>query len=255
MKKLKVIVEFDGHKYNGWQIQSDGVPTVQAFFNRALSRIYKQEVKSIASGRTDAGVHSLDHHVVFKSPFQIPLDSLVRAINANLPADIRALSCTEVAENFRPTNDALSREYRYFFSNLETQRPFTRNYMANISYTLDVEKMRQACLCFVGEHDFNSFHCVGSDPSTTIRYITKCELISEESCFNGIIPQHYSIRITGNGFLKQMVRLIVGSIWAVGSGRLEIEAIERELESGSGKHICPVAPASGLFKFSVEYSN
>jgi tRNA pseudouridine38-40 synthase len=252
-KMLKVIIQFDGHEYLGWQIQKDMGPTIQEVFNNALKKVYKENLKTIGSGRTDTGVHSLQHHVSFKPPFDIPLDRITKALNTHLPDSVRAISCKTVDDSFRPTNDALGKEYHYFFSNLETQPPMIRNYMTNITYNLDFEEMKNACKLFIGKHDFNTFHCVGSDPSSTIRTISKCEILIAPEAMSGAVPVHYVIKVAGNGFLKQMVRLIVGSIWAVGRGKLELSEISKALSEGPKKHLSPVAPPEGLFKFSVEY--
>lgn len=250
---LKVIIQFDGHKYLGWQIQKDMGPTVQGEFNKALKKLYKSDVKTIGSGRTDTGVHSLQHHITFEPPFEIPIDKIPKALNTFLPDSIRALQCSRVSSDFRPTNDAICKEYHYFFSNLETPPPIVRHYMSNITFDLNYESMKEACRLFIGEHDFKTFHCVGSDPSTTIRKITKCEIVKAPESMSGAIPEHYIIRIKGNGFLKQMVRLIVGAIWSVGRGKLKLDDIRDALLSTPKKHLTPVAPAEGLFKISVEY--
>lgn len=251
--RYKVTIKFDGYDFFGWQSQNQTMQTIQGKFNKALSIIFKKDLKTLASGRTDAGVHSLDHHVTFEAPFKIAEEKLVKALNSHLPMSIRAYSCKLVSTKFRPTYDALSKEYRYFFSNLEIQSPFTRNYMGNISYRLDRELMERACKLFEGEHDFQAFHCVGSDPKTTIRKIFDCELLKSEGCMNGIVPEHYIIRIKGNGFLKQMVRLIVGAIWRVGRGKLSLRELKLAIEKPGERHIAAVAPPQGLFKFSVDY--
>ena len=252
MKTYKVKIQFDGHEYLGWQIQKESRPTVQGQFNQALELIFKQPIKSVASGRTDTGVHALEHHVVFTAPFEIPHPSLVKALNSNLPASIRCYDCVEVEKSFRPTNDALQREYHYFFSNEKVASPFTRHYMTNIKHDLKVDAMQKACKLFEGTHDFNRFHCVGSDPSTTVRTIFKCELTLEAPCLGGIVPKHFVLKVSGTGFLKQMVRLIIGAIWKVGDGTMKLTEVEQALINPVGKHIAAVAPPKGLFKFSVQ---
>jgi tRNA pseudouridine38-40 synthase len=198
---LKVILKFDGHDFYGWQFQTQTSPTVQEKFNKALEAIYKVPVKTMASGRTDTGVHSLEHHVVFKEPFNIPCEKLIKALNSNLPDSIRVFECNSVDDHFRPTNDAIKREYRYFFSNDEIVNPFSRKFMSNISYNLNYKMMEKACELFIGEHDFNSFHCVGSNPTSTVRTIFNCELSKQDSCMNGVIPGHYVVSVTGSVFL------------------------------------------------------
>jgi tRNA pseudouridine38-40 synthase len=254
-KMLKVIIQFDGHKFLGWQIQKDMGPTVQEVFNKALTKVFKEKIKTVGSGRTDTGVHSLQHHVTFKPPFEIPTDRIAKALNSHLPDSVRAISCSVVTDTFRPTNDAISKEYHYFFSNLETAPPMIRHYMSNISYDLDLDAMKEACKLFVGKHNFNTFHCVGSDPSSTVRTISKCEIVSAPEAMSGAVPNHYIIKISGDGFLKQMVRLIVGAIWSVGRGKIQLNDISNALLEGPKKHLSPVAPPEGLFKISVDYSD
>lgn len=252
-QKVKIIIQFDGHGFYGWQIQNQTSPTIQELVNKALAAIYKEPVATIGSGRTDTGVHSLQHHVVFVPPFAIDNDKIIRALNSHLPSSIRVIDCELVTESFRPTNDAIKKQYRYIFSNEIIQTPFLRHYMSNISYSLDFNLMQQACAQFEGDHDFKSFMCTGSDPSSTVRTIFSCEISQEHSCFQGIIPKHYVITVSGNGFLKQMVRLMVGTVWNVGRGKIGLNDLELELSEPSGKHLAPVAPAQGLFKFSVDY--
>ncbi len=251
--KYKAIIQFDGKDFFGWQIQNQTSPTVQEIVNKALEAIFKVPIKTIGSGRTDTAVHAFEHHVVFEAPFEIPCDGLQKALNANLPESIRALAVDQVSKNFRPTNDAKSKEYRYFFSNLEVFPPFLRNHMANISYELDLELMQQACSLFQGKHDFRSFHCTGSNPSSTVREVYHCGIQTADVAMGGVVPAHYVITVQGNGFLKQMVRLMVGAIWAVGRKKLSLSELEREINTPSGKHLSAVAPPQGLYKFSVEY--
>jgi tRNA pseudouridine38-40 synthase len=253
MKKYKVTLQYDGHNYLGWQSQKDTGPTVQDVFNLSLKKIYKVVVKTIGSGRTDSGVHCLAQHVVFSAPFEIHQSKLVKAINANLPADIRAIDIEIVSNDFRPTNDAISREYRYLFTNLEQQPVFHKSYVSNISYRLDFDLMREACLLFEGKHDFGDFYCVGSDVNSTVREIFKCELLEKKVDMHGIFQDHYFIKVIGSGFMKQMIRLIVGTIWNVGQGKVTLDELKNSLLSPSGKHLAAVAPAVGLYKISVEY--
>lgn len=255
MRRIRLKLQFDGHLYLGWQIQPESQLTVQGRLNAALKKIYKLDIKSIGSGRTDTGVHSLSHYVCYDEPFSIPVESIVLALNTKLPPNIRVVSAKQVGMDFRPTYDANSREYRYLFSNVEIPSPFQINYISNISYELNFDLMREALKVFVGKHDFNDFYCVGSDPSSSIREIFEVELLSCPADIHGILPKHYYFRIVGSGFLKQMVRLIVGTLWKVGRGKLSIIDIENALRNPQGRHLAPVAPAEGLFKYSVDYTS
>ena len=253
MTKYKIFLQFDGHRYLGWQKQNQSSPTVQDELERALQVVFKVNIKTTGSGRTDTGVHSLSHYVVFDAPFSIDCKNLVKAINSNLPQDIKTFSAEVIDGNFRPTNNAISREYRYLFTNLEFQPPFHVNYIANISHKLDFDLIRQACELFVGDKDFGDFYCKGSEVNSTVRTIYSLELLEHEADFHGIFQKHYYFRIVGSGFLKQMVRLIVGTLWNVGIGKVNLSELKSSLEEPRGKHLGPVSPACGLYKYHVNY--
>lgn len=253
MPKTVVVIEFDGTDHLGWQIQKDFSPTIQEQFNKALFKIFKKEISTMASGRTDSGVHSLDMHISFIAPFVIPLINLVKALNAHLPSNIRALRGYEVDDKWHATVSASSREYMYLFSNNESENAFQGRYIPNISFDLNVDLMRRACLLFVGEHDFVNFFCTGTDVTSTVRAITKCEIEFHQVNMHGLFPDHYSIKIEGSGFLKQMVRLIVGAIWSVGRQKLELDDLKIAIEARSKGKVAAVAPAQGLFKIGVQY--
>lgn len=253
MKKIKLKLQFNGSNFFGWQVQGDNQVTAQGTLESCLKIIYKKYVKTVGSGRTDAKVHSLDHHVIFTPPFNIPTDSLVKALNSHLPTSIRILSATHLSDDLNITRDVISREYRYLFTNNAEANAFQSDIVTNISFELNIDQMRKALEIFKGTYDFTDFHTKGSDPSTTVRTIFDTELIYIETNTHGIFPDHYCIRIVGSGFLKQMVRLIVSCVWSVGRGKLSIEDIQSALQKPSGKHLAPVAPAQGLFKYKVIY--
>jgi len=253
MKKTKLQIQFDGSRFFGWQIQKDSSPTVQEEINKVLEKIYKTPVKTIGSGRTDAKVHALKFFVVFMAPFEIDNEAVVKALNSQLPLDIRVLNCELVANEFRPTNDAKNREYRYLFTNNKILSPFQVKYMTNISYDLNFELMENACKEFVGTFDFASYQTTGTELKTSVRTIFECSLEKMPLDFHGIYPEHYFIKVVGSGFLKQMVRLMVGAIWDVGRGKLEPGDIQNSLKHNIGNHIAAVAPPQGLYKYNIEY--
>jgi tRNA pseudouridine38-40 synthase len=253
-KYYRLTVEFCGTRFLGWQKQKDFSPTVQDELEKALSKIFKSDdIHTIGSGRTDTGVHSLSHIVKIKVPFDIEKESLKRAINSNLKVDIRVKNIDDCLEEFRPTNDAKSREYMYLFSNSKDSNAFQENFIPNISFELDIDKMKKACGLFVGNHDFLNFYCTGSQINSTHREIFKCSLEFHELEFHNILPSHYVFRIEGSGFLKQMVRLIIGTIWQVGRGKVTLESLERELANPGKQKLGITAPACGLYKTSVKY--
>ncbi|MEX1100266.1 MAG: hypothetical protein WEB87_07560, partial [Bacteriovoracaceae bacterium] len=206
MITYKVKLAFKGSRYLGWQKQKDFYPTVQDELEKALKSIFKSAtIHTVGSGRTDAGVHSLGHVARIKAPFDIEPEALHKALNSKLPDDARILEVAYCDPDFRPTNDALKKEYKYLFTNLKDPGPFQKDLVANYPFELDFEKMRQACKLFVGEWDFERFSCVGSDPSSTIRTVYECELRSHiEPNFQNIFPAYHCFKIVGNGFLKQM---------------------------------------------------
>lgn len=255
MIAYRITLSFKGSRYLGWQKQKDFEPTVQGELEKALQRIFKSsDVKTIGSGRTDTGVHSLGHVALAIAPFEIAPVSLTNALNSHLPSDIRVLDAAFCDESFRPTNDALKKEYRYLFTNNDQPSPFQRDMIANYPYELDFEAMSSACKLFVGKHDFEAFSCVGSEPASTVREVYECEILRDiEPNLQGILPAYHSLRIVGNGFLKQMVRLIVGSVWHVGRGKLTAQQIESALREGSHRRLGEVAPAQGLYKVKTWY--
>jgi tRNA pseudouridine38-40 synthase len=247
-------VEFKGTRFLGWQIQKNFSPTVQGELNKACATIFKSEdVHTIGSGRTDSGVHSLAHVVKLTAPFEIEYEALKRGLNSILPKDIRILEVGESSKSFRPTSDALKKEYKYLFTNNEIESALQPDFISNNRFRLDFDKMRQACELFVGSHDFIDFRCTGTDVSTTVREIFECELIEHTVDFHGILPNHFVFRVVGNGFLKQMVRLMVGAVWNVGRGKTTLEELKSSLANPTGKRLGATAPPNGLYKTKVWY--
>lgn len=251
----KILLAFKGSRYLGWQKQKDFSPTVQDELERILANVFKTDgIKTVGSGRTDTGVHSLGHVVKVKAPFAIAPESLVKALNSSLPPDIRALEAAFCDKEFRPTNDALRKEYRYLFTNNKAVSPFQIGLLANYPFELDFDAMKAACEVFVGTHDFKDFSCKGSDPSSTVRTVFECELTTDISPqMQGVLPEYHCLRIVGSGFLKQMVRLVMGSLWHVGRGKIDSKEIKMALESGSEKRLGEVAPPEGLYKYRTWY--
>ena len=253
-KYYNLEIEFKGTRFLGWQIQKDFSPTVQGELNKACATIFKNdEIKTMGSGRTDSGVHSLGHIVKLTAPFEIAFEALKRGLNSILPKDIRVLGVTESSKDFRPTNDALKKEYIYLFTNNNIESAHQPDFIANNRFHLDFDKMKQACELFIGLHDFVDFRCTGTDVSTTVREIYECDLVEHEMDFHGILPNHFVFRVVGNGFLKQMVRLMMGAVWNVGRGKTTLEELKSSLESPGGKRLGATAPANGLYKTKVWY--
>ncbi len=253
-KYYKLKIEFNGTRYLGWQLQKKFSPTVQGELNKACQEIFKSsEIHTIGSGRTDTGVHSLGHIVKLKAPFEINFEALKKGLNSKLPDDIKVLEVDEVLESFRPTNDAIKKEYKYLFTTNKEQSAFQDNIIVNTRFDLDIDEMRRACKVFIGTHDFSDFECTGSDTKSKVREIFECDLLFHKSNFHGIFPDHYVLRVVGSGFLKQMVRLMVGTLWSIGRGKSSIEDLEKSLKNPTGKKLGATAPPSGLYKTKVWY--
>ena len=253
---FRLTLQYKGTQYLGFQVQSIG-QTIQGELNRALRVISKsEEVKSIGSGRTDAGVHAHGQIVRIEIPLEIATDSLVRAINSHLPYDIRVIDASCCTTDFHPIYSAHSKEYNYVFSNKKSISPFAHDLITLFPFDLDFELMKKGCQVFCGEHDFVNFQCTGTDVDSTVRKIFSCELVHHHS--NGhwghVIDEYYVLRIIGNGFLKQMVRLMMGAIWNLGRGKITLENLKESLKGGVPlKRLGATAPPEGLYLIEVHY--
>jgi tRNA pseudouridine38-40 synthase len=250
----KAIISYKGTNYFGWQTQTSTTETVQGKLTTALKIICKtHEVKILGSGRTDTGVHAYAQVARFTTPIEIPADSLVKAMNCNLPDDIRVKQVEACPETFNPLRDAKKKEYRYKFTNSKIPNALSNDYFTNFSYDLDFELMRKACEILIGEKDFTYYYTLGSNTNTTIRSIFDCEIVHVQSD-DDTYPEHYYLRVVGSGFLKQMVRLIMGTIWNVGRGKVSILEFKDSLEGDAQDKLAAVAPPEGLFLYSVTYN-
>lgn len=250
----KIILQYKGTRYLGWQIQPEGAgQTVQGELNRALKTITKSDnVKTMGAGRTDAGVHALGQVAKLSIELEIAPENLVKALNVNLPDDIRVISGELTDEEFFPTVHAKSKEYHYRFTCGRNVTAFQTELLANQTFEVDLQKMREACKVFIGEHDFTNFYCEGTEVSSNIRTIYECEIL-EVSQGDWMLPSHYVFRIVGNGFLKQMVRLLMGAVWNVGRSKISLEDLKSSLGPQKVQRLGPVAPPEGLYMVRVNY--
>lgn len=251
----KLTIEYKGTNYLGFQIQSIG-KTIQGELNNALKILSKSEnIKSIGSGRTDAGVHALAQVVRIEIPVNIPAESLVRAINAHLPLDIRVKEAVLSTIDFHPIYSAKSKEYNYVFSNRESISPFAEELVTLFPFDLDIEMMKEGCKLFCGEHDFINYQCTGTDVETTVRNIFSCELVHHFSTghWGNFIDDYYVMKVTGNGFLKQMVRLMMGALWSLGRGKVTLLELEESLKTPRSNRLGATAPPQGLYLREVHY--
>ena len=247
MKRIMLIVSYDGTNYHGWQLQS-GVITVEGVLNEAVSRLTGEQIQVIGASRTDAGVHALGNVAVFDTGSHIPAEKFSYALNQRLPEDIVIQESKEVQADFHPRRCSCRKTYEYTIINRKFPLPEYRNTAFFYYGKLDVDKMRLAAEAFVGEHDFAAFCSAGAQVQTTVRHIYSLEIQKEEDG-NRIL-----IRVEGNGFLYNMVRIIAGTLLEVGKGVVEPEAVSEIIASCDRGNAGPTAPAKGLKLLSIEYA-
>lgn len=245
MKRIKLTIAYDGTNYCGWQVQPNGI-TVEEVINKALSKMIGEEILVIGASRTDSGVHAMGNVAVFDTNTTIPPEKIGIALNQRLPEDIVITKSEEVPLDFHPRYCDCSKTYEYHIINTRIPVPTKRFTNYFVSYELDIDKMREAASYLVGEHDFVSFCNVRTDVENTVRTITALDILT-----NG---NEITIRITGNGFLYNMVRIIVGTLIRVGRGFYEPEKVKEILEAKNRKAAGVTAPAHGLMLMEINYN-
>jgi tRNA pseudouridine38-40 synthase len=272
MPSFKITVAYDGTDYVGWQRQANGA-SVQGLIENALTQINGRAVTVAGAGRTDSGVHALAQVVGFALERSMPADVLVRALNAHLPEAIRVTAAGEVPPSFHARFAAHSKTYCYRILTSEVASPFERRYAWHVPGALDLGAMSAASKVLEGQHDFAAFQGAGSDVASTVRdvfssRIADCGLridfglpgaqsIADAAIRNAAIcnPQSALLvyTITASGFLRHMVRTIVGTLVEIGRGRRSVESMAHLLLLHDRTHAGPTAPASGLFLVGVDY--
>lgn len=244
MKRIKLTIAYDGTNYCGWQVQPNGI-TVEEVVNKALKKLTGEDIQVIGASRTDSGVHALGNVAVFDTHTTIPPERISYALNQRLPEDIVIVKSEEVAEDFHPRYCDCSKTYEYHILNTRIPIPTKRLTNYFVSYDLDVEKMRKAAGYLIGEHDFVSFCNVRTDVEDTVRTVTELEILKD--------GEEITIRISGNGFLYNMVRIIVGTLIRVGRGFYEPEKVKEILEAKDRKVAGVTAPPHGLILAEIRY--
>lgn len=244
MKRVKLIVAYDGTDYSGWQLQQNAV-TIEQKLNEALSDLLGEEITVAGASRTDAGVHSLGNVCIFDTNTRIPAEKISFALNARLPEDIVVQDSCEVDMDFHPRFSKSRKTYEYRVLNRKFRMPTMRRDTYFYHYPLDVAKMQQAASYLIGEHDFKSFCSVHTQAETTVRTIYNCTVDKDGEIIR--------IRVQGNGFLYNMVRIIAGTLIEVGAGKREPEDILMMLEKCDRATAGPTAPAHGLTMMGLEY--
>ena len=245
---MKILLElaYDGAGYNGWQSQASRKHiTVQEVVEDALEKVSHQRIRTLASGRTDAGVHALCQPVQFITNSTIPPERYKQALNSHLPEDIRVLKSRQVSENFHAIASVCTKTYLYRILRTEDPDVFRRKRIWHFAYALSMDSMRQAATLLQGTHDFRAFCSSRTDAKSFVRTVQE---VSVEHCGDEV-----HIRVTGNGFLHNMVRIMVGTITEIGQGRMTLASLESALSTGCRTQAGPTAPAAGLYLESVLY--
>ena len=246
MRNIKLTIAYDGTDFGGWQVQPNAI-TVQQLLENRLEEMFRQKVKLVASGRTDAGVHALGQVANFKADTKIDIEKLPIAINSHLNNDIRVFSAEEVDEEFNSRFSAKKKTYKYQIYNSRIMNPFLSRYAYQVPYKMDYSKIEDIRKILLGEHDFKAFMSSGSDVKTTVRTIYAVDY--------KVKGKLLEVEITGNGFLYNMIRIIIGTLVEVCSGKRDVECFRRAIETGNREELGPTAKACGLFLKEVMYSN
>jgi len=244
MKRVMLTVAYDGTNYCGWQVQPNG-DTIEGQLNKHLSQLLNEEIKVIGASRTDAGVHALCNLAVFDTQARMPAEKISYALNQRLPEDIKVQKSEEVEADFHPRKVATRKTYEYKIYNAQFPNPVMRLYSHFTYVPMDVEKMKEAARQFVGEHDFAAVSTFKPEVESTVRTIYDLSVTKEGNLI--------TVRVTGNGFLYNMVRIIAGTLMEVGRGRISPSAIPGILSSGNRDQAGPTAPACGLTLVKYEF--
>jgi tRNA pseudouridine38-40 synthase len=244
--RVKMIVAYDGTNYKGWQVQPNGI-TIEEVLNKNLSNLLGEQIVVSGASRTDSGVHSLGNIAVFDTNTRMPADKIAFALNQRLPEDIVVQGSCEVEDGWHPRYQNSRKTYEYRILNRTFRMPTRRLDTYFYHYPLDVEKMKKAASYLEGEHDFKSFCAIGAQVKTTVRTIYACDVEKEGDII--------TIRVTGNGFLYNMVRIIAGTLVQVGGGAIEPEAVKEILAKKDRSAAGPTAPAHGLTMMGIEFEN
>lgn len=262
MRNIKLIIEYDGTNYSGWQIQnnhksqvtSHKLKTIQDTLEKTLKIILQEKVKVIASGRTDAGVHALAQVAHFKTHSKLPLQKIQRALNGLLPHDIRIKRIRHCPNDFHACYCVKSKIYRYIILNSKVASAFLDRYTWHITYALAIARMKREAKVLLGTHDFSSFCASGSSAKTKIRTIKRISI--KEDVTRKLLPINGKciiIEIEADGFLYTMMRTIVGTLVEIGRGRFEAGSLKKIRIAKDRTQAGPTAPAQGLFLVKAKY--
>ncbi len=245
-RRIRVVIEYDGTAYSGWQVQANGEQTIQDQIERAIEAVTGERLRVFAAGRTDAGVHARGQVAHFDTDCTIPSEKMAAAINSRLPDDITILSSVEAAADFDARRAARGKIYQYSILNRPMPSPLLRHRSWHIKNPLDIEAMQQAAEFLIGEHDFASFQASGCAAKHTMRHIYLLDI-------RRIHDERILVEIFATAYLKQMVRNIVGTLVQVGLGQMPAEHMRMVLSACDRNAAGPTAPAQGLQMVKVFY--
>ena len=246
MRRIRIIISYDGTAYVGWQTQPNGI-SIQETIENALSKVTKESVSLQGSGRTDSGVHALAQVAHFDTASRMPADKFAIAVNMFLPSDIRILYSEECSFDFHSRFSAKLKEYRYKIHVGTHSDVFTRNTALQLHHVPDLTSLQAAASDIIGTHDFHAFMSSGTSVEKTVRTITKSEWI---------IDGPFMIYcVSGNGFLYNMVRILVGTMLEIGFGNLNSDSFQTAFRTGNRSDLGPTAPANGLTLYRVIYDD
>lgn len=244
MRNIKLIIEYNGKGFNGWQKQPNKL-NIQGEIERAIGELTNEEINLIASGRTDAGVHSFGQTANFYTNSKIPIEKFAIAINSKLKKTIVIKSAEEVDEKFHSRYSVHNKRYRYIINNSEQGTAIYKDLEYHMPVKLNVDKMKEAIKYFEGKHDFSAFKASGTSSKSSVREIYKAEIIDKD--------EKIYIELTGNGFLYNMVRIIAGTLVDVGLEKIEPEDIPKIIESKKRENAGKTLPPHGLYLMEVNY--
>ena len=244
MRNIALLLNYDGTNYYGYQKQN-GFITIQECIENAVFEITKAHSVVYGCGRTDTGVHAKKYLCTFKTDSKIPIDKFPEALNTKLPDDIVIFEAFEADDDFNGRFSIKEKTYRYIIDNSPVNNPFLKNYAWNFKYKLDIERMKEAAEYIKGEHDFICFMASGGQVKTTVRTIYELKIEKEGSLIK--------IDITSNGFLYNMVRIIVGTLCYVGTGKMEPDEVKKIIENKDRTKAGITAPPQGLYLYDIKY--
>ena len=252
-RNIRLLIAYDGTNYSGWQRQKNGI-TIQGMLEEKIAVITNTETVVNGAGRTDAGVHALGMTANFHTASTMSGKEFQRALNSMLPSDIRILNAAVAAPDFHARYNASAKTYRYDFFCGSVQPPMERLYRTHIRHPFDMDRVLPCLEFLTGSHDFTSFEAVGSrDLTKTGGRGAVRTLFTATGSSDPARPQYYSFHFTGDGFLRHMVRNLAGTLFLVGSGRMDFKALQIVLHKKNRNLAGPTAPARGLLLEQIHY--